>query len=375
MNAPRVSRSTSGPRRTFGARLPLLALVLLACGAPPTPAPRQAPSSEAPPSEARPPDDPRALGPAPRFADLVAAARTLDDRRDQESNAGCLLRRGWRLEADLAVAVRPLPPAPDDLDDTLARHPGPVNILSRWGAYGSGAPSAPSFSAVTTTLPPRREPALVWALTDEGVYVRSSREPMSAAPIALDALSLPEPDAVGALFITAEAGTSLERLAQLLARAPDALAGRVGLAVALAPETRLPEIAGASAPVDPRAHLCPGGLPALADDAPLGDLRPDAIVQRLDPLRQAASACVSASEGPGAAGGRVVLGIRIGPGGVVTDACAVEDATADPALRGCLVRAARSVAFPAPSPDGSVDVQLPLLLAPLALQHQAPLCP
>jgi hypothetical protein len=232
---------------------------------------------------------------------------------------------------------------------------------------------------VTTTLPPLREPAVVWAITDEGVYVRSSqRAAADPDPITVDALSasIPStsPESIGVLFVTAESGTSLERLAEVLALVPPALSGRVGLAVALAPGTRLPAPPDAPASADAAAGLCPDGLPELAPDVPLGDLRADAIVQSLGPLRQAAEICVSSTTGPGAAGGRVVLALRIGADGTIDDACAVEDATNDPVLRACLLRATRSVAFPAPSPAGVVDVQLPLLLAPLPAQRQAPLC-
>jgi hypothetical protein len=69
-----------------------------------------------------------------------------------------------------------------------------------------------------------------------------------------------------------------------------------------------------------------------------------------------------------------VLALRIGAEGDVTDACALEDETGDPVLRECLLRAARTSAFPTPSPPSSLDVQLPLVLAPLDSQRQTPLC-
>lgn len=319
--------------------------------------------------------DLRALGPTARFSDLAGAARQLDDLRDQESDRGCLLARGWRLEADLAVAVRPLPTPPDDLDARLAEDPGPVTVLSRWGAYGSGDPSHLSSSSVTATLPPRREPAVLWVVTDQGVYVRSTEGAATAnGPRGAEeaASALGDPAAVGALFVTAEAGVSLERLSEVLSRIPSALAGRVGLAVTLAEGTRLPD-APAPEPSRDDAH-CPDGLPSLPEDAPVGQLRPQAIVGSLGPLRQAAASCVSAAEGAGAGGGRVSLAIRIGPDGLVQEACAVEDSTDDATLRACLARAARTTAFPAPDPSGSVDVQLPLALVPPESQRQRPLC-
>src|SRR5688500_3606754 len=59
-------------------------------------------------------EDFRTLPDGATFRDVADAARRLDDRRDQESTAGCLIRpaqgaRVPRLNADLAVAVRPLP--------------------------------------------------------------------------------------------------------------------------------------------------------------------------------------------------------------------------------------------------------------------------
>ncbi len=250
-----------------------------------------------------------------------------------------------------------------------------MNVLSRWGAYGSGDPSHPSFSAVTTTLPPRREPAIVWALTDRGVYVRSSTEAATEpGPRPIDALTATVGPSTGVLYVTAEAGTPLDRVADVLRRAPASLAGRIGLAVALAPNTRLPDAPATDSSVAADAGLCPEGLPELPANAVAGDLHTDAIVSSLGPLRQAASTCVTGTQGPGAAGGRVVLALRIGADGRVETACATEDETSDPVLRECLLRAARATAFPTPNPPGSLDVQLPLALAPLESQRQTPIC-
>jgi hypothetical protein len=331
--------------------------------------------------ETAPADDPRQLGADATFTDLLRAARTLDDRRDQRSDAGCLVRppsagRGWRLEADLAVAVRPLRNAPDDLDELLSADGSPVDVLSRWGARGPGEPAHPTFAAVTTTLPPQRPTARVWVVTDRGVYVRSTDAPTEAtAPGSVDeaVAALGDPASLGALFVSAEGGLPLSRLAEVLEAVPDDLAGRVGLAVALEPGTRLPETPQGEEEAAEDAH-CPDGLPALAEDAPVGSLRPQVIVSSLGPLRQGAEICVGTTGGPGAAGGRVVMALRIGPDGRVEEACAVEDETNDPALRACLANAARATAFPAPDPPGHVDVQLPLVLSPVESQRQRPVC-
>lgn len=358
----------------------LLATLLAACGPTPPvehpgdddedPVPVDDGSDDPPPAE-----DPRALAPDATYTDLLRAARTLDDRRDQDSDAGCLLGRsasGWRLNADLSVAVRPLANAPDDLDARLAA-PGPVVILSRWGRYGADGENALVLNAVTSTLPPPVEPAVVWVITDDGVYVRSTAAPSARTSGTAQEARAALPSNAGALFIAAESGVSVARLAALLALVPPELAGRVALAVPLAEGVRLPAPAAGGGGLEDPA-FCPGGLPELPADAPLGDLRPDRIVSSLGPLRQGAEICVGASTGPGAAGGRVALAMRIGPDGTVSEACVVESASPDPTLHACLVRAARAVAFEAPSPPGFVDVQLPLVLAPLPVQRQRALC-
>ncbi|MBX3273336.1 MAG: hypothetical protein KF729_23940 [Sandaracinaceae bacterium] len=351
----------------------LAAAVLgLACGAPPAPIEHVEP----PPEDGAPPaaSDRRALGPDATYTDLLRAARALDDLRDQDSDAGCLLARdgrGFRLAADLAVAVRPLANAPDGLDARLAAR-APVVVLSRWGRYGERADGAFVLNAVTSTLPPREEPAIVWVITTDGVYVRSTAAPSAAAAGTAEAARAALPARVGALFVAAAGEVSLARLASVLALVPPELAGRVALAVPLAEGVRLPEAPVASDEPDP--SWCEDGLPPIDEDAPQGSLRPDRIVRSLGPLRDAAASCVGGASGPGAAGGRVALAMRIAPDGRVAEACVRERAAPDPALHACLVRAARAIAFEAPSPPGFVDVELPLVLAPLTAQRQRALC-
>jgi len=143
--------------------------------------------------------------------------------------------------------------------------------------------------------------------------------------------------------------------------------------VLLADGVRLPDPPEATAGED-AAALCPDGLPPPPDGSPQGSLRPDRIVASLGPLRQGAEACAGATTGPGAAGARVALAMRIGPDGRLADVCVSEDSAGDPQLRVCLVRTARAVAFEAPDPPGFVDVQLPLVLAPRDSERQRPLC-
>jgi hypothetical protein len=352
----------------------VLMMGVVGCGGPETRVetarPTEVPAAREEPTR---PADTRTLGADASFATLLDTARRLDDRRDQESSAGCLLRGPeWRLEADLAVAVRPLPAAPADLDAIFDGEPGPVNVLTRWAAHGPNDPAQPTLVAVTTALPARDRPIVVWAITSRGVYVRSSAAPSARVePVPVRALTPPE--GAGALYVTAEADTPLSRVAEVLDAVPASLHGLVGLAVALAPGTRLPSSA-AEASVDPREGLCPDGLPPLPADTPEGDLRADVLMQSLGPLRQAVGTCVSAARNLDPAGGRLVLALRIGAEGRVTEACASRDEADDAALRQCVLRAARAILFPPPDPAGAVDVALPLVVAPEASQRQAPLC-
>lgn len=355
----------------------LTTALLAACGGSPPPAdPARRPEHDRDrePAPAAPRSD-RDLAAGATFADLATAARRQDERRDSDAEAACLVRASgdrYRLEADLAVAVRPLPVPPDDLDARMQRERGPVRVLARFGAYGGDPAADTALVAINTTLPPARGIALAIVLTDRGAYARRSDQAggegdASRVDWVIERAPWSEVDLVA---VTAEAGVPVRAVVELMERIPATMAGRVTLAVVLEEGTRLPD-----APViqgGERAELCPGGLPELAEDAPLGDLAPERIRGALDPLRSAAELCVGTSTGPGAAGGRVSLAVRIGPDGRVTDACAMEDSTGDAELRACLARAARGLAFD--PPGGVLDFALPLVLEPGTAQRQVPVC-
>ena len=84
---------------------------------------------------------------------------------------------------------------------------------------------------------------------------------------------------------------------------------------------------------------------------------------------------MATARGPGAAGSRIEITMRIGADGRLADACISRDSASDPALRDCLLEVARGTVFPAPSPAGYVDAALPLTLAPDASLTQALVCP
>lgn len=313
----------------------------------------------------------RHLAPGATFADLARAIGEQDRLRDSDSDAGCLLRRrgdAFDVAADLAVAIRPLPPVDVDLDARMESLGGPIRVLTRYGSYGDAPTGA---TALTTTAPaPEGAIATVLVMTDRGVYVRSS----AGQPVQLGAYvpsaALAAIDPAGAVFVTAEAGVPVAEVAALLGRLPPSFDGRMGLAVLLPPETALPPPTPAEPAVGPA--ICVDGLSPLGDEAPEGALSTDRILAGIAPLRSAAEICVGTSTSAGALGGRVLLDVRVGPGGRVSDVCVREDRTDDAALRACLVEATRNLGFD--DPHGVIDVELPLVLTPGLAHRQRALC-
>ena len=327
----------------------------------------------------------RALGATATFAELVRAARELEDRGEGNATAGCLLRgsgavgEAWRFEADVAVAVRPLPAAWDDYDAHLRAHRGPARILSRWGQTRA-EPYSLALATLTSTVPVDTTlPAAVVLLTDAGAYVlgtaQSSAPVGAAVPTArlVEALRALQPGGAPAMIaVTAEAALPLASLREALAVLGE-LGVPIALAVPLAPDVRLPADPVASPDVAERG-LCGRGLPEPPPSAVEGDLAQSVVVAALSPLRDAVARCMSNATGRAASGGRLDVTLRIGADGTVTEACAVRDDVLDPALRICVLEAARSLRFPLPSPSGYVDLALPLRLAADATLAQRPLC-
>jgi hypothetical protein len=66
--------------------------------------------------------------------------------------------------------------------------------------------------------------------------------------------------------------------------------------------------------------------------------------------------------------------MRIAADGKPRELCMVKDTIGDAVLRRCVVQAARTLNFPAPSPAGFVDVQLPLEIALTGPVAQRPVC-
>ena len=292
------------------------------------------------------------MGPLHSYLDLVRSAAARDGATADEPD--CLLQSvtdGERFVGEVAMGIRPLPLPSVDLDSLLVQNIS-VNLLTGYGRQGE-TPSALAFSAFSYAPPSRA--AVVVILTDQGAYVRG----VNAGEPLLNRVSLEEaaraanavPDST--VFIAAEAKIPLSTLRTLMS-ALSSQGSSVALAVNLAPNTSLPVPAAAS------EALCPDGLPDTS--AAQGDLPVASLTSTLSKLRERAVDCLANADARGAAGGRMTLAIRVAASGGVEGACVIKDETGDPRLRSCVVTETRKLSFAAPSPSGSVDLELPLAL-------------
>jgi hypothetical protein len=265
------------------------------------------------------------------------------------------------FEADLALSVRPLPPASEHAKEVLDDRAGAITVVSPWGTIG-GAQNELSDAILlpfTTTSPSAvKLPTVALFAASDGVYLRAAKGLLPGAPTS--ALS---PDDAGAwlarlqepaaVYVTAERAFELRKLTELLKLVPNR--HEVALAVALPKGTRLPPPAA-----DNGEGKCAQGLSEPAAGEIEGDLDAAAAQTALTPLREAALSCAISSGGKALLGGKLVLALRIGQDGRAREACFVSDAIAEPVLRRCLLSSVRDLTLPAPKPSGFADVHLPL---------------
>jgi len=271
------------------------------------------------------------------------------------------------LSADLALPLRPLPAPIPSLARALARHRGPMRVLSRWGQRGSGRRAVAIF-----TMTPRIDgEALLLFASDDGVRLRATggdpggSEPFSVSELG-DRVLTARATVSGPVVLVADAGTPLVRVRSLLAALPsDAL---VALGVLLPEDTRLPEPLVADHERD--AGLCPDGLPETDDAEGRFDL--EAARPALAELQAQVTRCHDYRSGSGADEGTITVALRVSAGGALGPVCAKSDSVGDPALRACTLGAVREVRFP--DPGGVVDLAIPFRFQSSTLGRQTPLC-
>lgn len=323
----------------------------------------------------------RVVKPTTTYGSLVDQIAELDRRGLAHSDEACLLSMSkgsdqWHLSADLAVAVRPLPEAPIDLDAQLSNRQA-ASVLTRWGHLGAGA-KGPLLAALTTSPPSAREQALIIFVTDQGIYGRSSNV---AVPIGWDGALNPEQlgallrkereklsSSVDGIYITAERDITLEQVKRLLVDLTP-LQVPVALAAALAKDTRQPPKKEASSEL-----LCPRGLPPLDPGTAYGTLEARQLQEARKTLQERAETCMEHASGTSAEGNTLNLTLRLDKSGRLIQACFVNDEIGDVGLRQCVNQALKEVRFPAPEPPGIVDINIPLRFVYLPAFAQQPIC-
>ncbi len=315
------------------------------------------------------------------FGGLVRGIQGLIDGTPH-ADLGCLLGvDATDGGAQVALGVTPapalgtVPEAPMHLAEGLAQPATHARVLTRWGQRGEAPFDL--VVATLTPLPPQAlaDPMVVLVITRVGVVVRET-DGTPTAPAALThddaAVWLLERTARGpvTVIVTAEAEAAATDVHALLKALPSSVK-HSALAVALAPDTRLPDNAP-QAP-DARTH-CPNGLPEPDANAPEGELPSASIVRSLSFIHEPLQRCLANTTGPGAIGGKVVLALRIVDTGNVSDTCLVEDAIGDNVLAACLTETARTATFSRPHPIGFVDVHIPLSLSPVSDPPARPVC-
>jgi hypothetical protein len=349
------------PPMRFRARVLRIALVSglpasIGCAA--RPAPVTTPVLAPAPTEVTP-DAPAARPPAGDYAALV---RQVIANESGTTTANCSFERvdqRLRFGGHAASAIRPLPMPSEELEPQLARSVS-VNVLTTYGRYGEapGMLTLASFSAST----PRRQ-AIALILTDQGVSLRGvdASVPMQdrlTREAAVQAAVLVQPATV---FVAAEAKVPTPLVSELIT-ALDSQRVPVALAVDLPVDASLPQSSASSA-----YRACPDGLSDSREAE--GALAPNALATPLQELRTRAANCLNSADARGAAGGRLRLMFRVMPNGSVGEACISADETGDTKLLACILKETTSVRFPAPSPIGSADFELPLSLQP---EHAPP---
>lgn len=334
-------------------RIALVSGLPVSVGCAARPAPVTTPVLAPAPTESTP-DAPPPRSPADDYAALV---RQVIADETATATSSCSFERvdqRLRFGGHAASAIRPLPLPSEELDARLARSVS-VNVLTAYGRYGEAA-GALTLAAYSASTPRRQAVALV--ITDQGVSLRGVD---ASVPIqdrlsreaAVQAAVLLQPATV---FVAAEARVPSPLLAELLT-ALDSQRVPVALAVDLPADAALPQSSPGSS-----YRACPDGLPESREAE--GELAPTQLSTPLQELRTRAANCLNNADARGAAGGRLRLTFRVLPNGTVGDACIVADETGDAKLLSCILRETASVRFPAPSPIGSVDFELPLSLQP-----------
>jgi hypothetical protein len=282
----------------------------------------------------------------------------------------CILRptsAGFALGLPLVSAVNPRPELPSDLPDRLAREGDGLSLFTLYGRFGEGGLPL----AATTRHAPPLGPLLAVFLTPDGVILaapgRETRGPSALTSLS-EMLAEIELDPSHLVAVVPSAETPMKALAWALAQI-DARGAEVTLALPLPPGTQHRVAAGEPS----REGMCGEHIPAPSLE---GELSLASIRRTMASLPADVRACRAESSSYEAArGGTLGLLVRVGASGRVAEACMDEDTVGDPALRTCVLERARALEFEPPSPEGTLDLRVPLRIERDVSDRARGLCP
>jgi hypothetical protein len=267
--------------------------------------------------------DTRALAPHATFSDLVASMQELDGLRRRKK--GCLLSQrpdGFHFQAAVLSMVDPIPAAPKELDRHLQKAER-VRVITEDGSLGP--PTSLAFATLTSTEVVASY-AVIVALTDQGLYVRSSDfdlEPGTPLTPAKDEdleRLLSTAPGLSTLYLSAEADVPLQRIYKVLS-----VLGTYGPVVfALAVRSTPQDMAS---PTDP---ACP--TVARSGERQRSTAR---VQQRANDIQADLALCMYKMQ-RARLNGRVLVAVEFRPDGSIQSSCVKEDQTGSETLRSCL---------------------------------------
>lgn len=342
----------------------MLVLAFCACGGSVEQQSVQSAKTAPAPQQSDPGDEPLSL---PKSASFGALIEAINRRPEKDGDTSCLLEpsEAFVLHAPDARAMRPLPPAPEDLNARFEAVPDPVRLLTLWGQVGVEADRLVAVTFTSTRASSTRP--LLTALTDQGIVLRSEALQKSPALSRETAIAkLKELSTLKNIVVTAERDVPLADLYAWLSDL-EALDVSVALAVMLPEGTKIPE------PTPPEANELRCSAPPAET---FGEVDITSVQSAIAQIRSALVLCLERERGQGARGGKIQVRLTVAQDGRMQEACIADGALGSGSSERCAVETLGSLQISPPEPAGSqATLVLPLLLQPKPQGPINPVCP
>lgn len=306
-------------------------------------------------------DGPLELPLTASFGALIKAIN-MRPERETTTEASCLIERSssFALRAPTARAMRPLPPAPVDLDARLGAVADPVRLLTLWGQVGVEADRLVAVTFTATSASTTRP--VVSLLTDRGIALRG--EALSKAALTkASALGALKDSNISRLIVTAERDVPLSDVYAWLEEVQRLPNTPVALAVMLPEATRIPEPAEENA----------AELRCEDETAAPGDIDVQQVQAAVSALRSTLGQCLTRDRGT--RGGKVAVRLGVSTTGEVDRGCIASGSLDGASIERCVIETLRTVELSAPTPAGSrATLLLPIVLRPKEQPTVRPFC-